>query len=465
MDLPEIAIRVFQYLDPPDLARIHRACRSWHAILLSHTNAVWEHSAARMSPIPGKLHERRDWETWQDVVRLRYCWGVVLPWMADRSKAVGDAAITVSTTVAGIKMDNHKVTVMDSYGSGRYDCVNTQQTGRHVFFTETQSKTCCAVDISEDSDSPRGVVQVIEPSTTTPRWRLQRACHSDLVPCHEGKGWISFWYADSRTCAGRVRAIEDEYCQGQLYGRSYACFNPNWSDDEADHADASHAVRMWDLTNPEKPSIKWEAKFAAHIVDVAHNGMLVAVAYGSLLENDDETDNDDTETVGRGDSESVFGVEFRSCETGELIRQCPDSNWQDIIFLFCTRTHCLCVRAPEDGQVVTIIDLATGLVVAEVDLMNTFTKQYGGLHVNEDETLLMLWSSSNKLAVLDLLTGTSVIATRSDDEDLFVTWRRGVWVVVERDTATEGLHADGRRFAVQWKALAANEEIQSYQAM
>ncbi|KAJ3156984.1 hypothetical protein HDU89_002393 [Geranomyces variabilis] len=463
MDLPEIAVRVFEYLDPAGIARAHRVCRSWHAVLLNNVNAVWANSAARMSPIPGVLPKRCEWETWQDVVRLKYCWGVVLPRMAKESREEGETAampvVTVPTTVAGIRGQN-RVTVLDSYNSGSYstvrDSVHTQQTGRHVFFTETQNKTVRAVDISEDTDSPLGVPHVIEASKSATAWRLQRAVHSDLVPCHESNGWMSFWYADSRTCATRVRAIEDEYCQGQLYGRSYACFNPRWSDEPSDNADAAHAVRMWDLSNPDKPFIKWEARTAAHIVDVAQNGMLVAVAYGSLLDDDDENADE-----GNENSDSVFGLEFRSSETGELIRSCPDSNWQDIIFLICTRTHCLCVRALDDGQIVTIVDLATGLVVGAFDLRNTFTRNYGGLHLNEDESMLMLWSSGNQLAVLDLLNGRAVIATRKDDDESFETWRKGMWVVIENENA----QTKDPRFVIAWKALAAKEEIKSYSAM
>ncbi|KAJ3175680.1 hypothetical protein HDU87_005822 [Geranomyces variabilis] len=463
MDLPEIAVRVFEYLDPAGIARSHRVCRSWHAVLLNNVNAVWENSAARMSPIPGVLPKRCEWETWQDVVRLKYCWGVVLPRMAKESREEGEtAAIPVAmvpTSVAGIKAQS-RVTVLDSYDSGSYSTVrgsvHTQQTGRHVFFTETQNKNVRVVDISEDTDSPLGVPHVIEASKSATAWRLQRAVHSDLVPCHESNGWMSFWYADSRTRAGRVRAIEDEYCQGQLYGRSYACFNPRWSDEPGDNTDAAHAVRMWDLSNPDEPFIKWEAKTAAHIVDVAQNGMLVAIAYGSLLDDDDDNAGEEYERP-----DSVFGLEFRSSETGELIRRCHDSNWQDIIFLICTRTHCLCVRALEDGQIVTIVDLATGLVVSEFDLRDTFTRNYGGLHLNEDETMLMLWASSNDLAVLDLLTGTSVIAARKRDDDLYETWRKGIWIVMERENARK----ERPRFVVMWKALAAKDEVKSYSAM
>ncbi|TPX58802.1 hypothetical protein PhCBS80983_g02907 [Powellomyces hirtus] len=469
MDLPEIAVKVFQYLEPVALSRCERACRAWHACLAANTNAVWVRAAAELSPEPGMLPARRTWETWKDVVRLKHCWGRTLPKMAAESRDQrGELDVrNAPTVVDGIRWNGageggedsekvsadgrNRVTVMDSYSAGSFrDCIQTQQIGPNVVFTVMGVRDVRAIDIRASSEKTLSVALPVAACHREPP-RLQRVFLSDMVPLHEGMGWMSFWDAQTLQQIARFRAITDDYCQGQLCGSSYACFNPRWSDDGDEEVDARRTVRMWKLEDPQCPRVAWNAQLPSHVVDVAQNGSVVACAFGSLLDLAESEDDEDSED----DEHHLFGLEFRSARTGNLIRPVPDlTGVQDIIFLTMTRFHCLVVRAPNNGQVVTIVDLATAEVVHEIDLKLSFTRTYGGLHVSDDETMLILWSSSNQLACLDLLRGTWSLHQRTVDDELFDKWAYGVWVAVEKDRrGAQESDSDVQRYTVVWKCI------------
>lgn len=276
---------------------------------------------------------------------------------------------------------------------------------------------------------------------------------------------MSFWEpGDELQCRARFRAIEDEYCQGQLYGNWYACFNPRWTDDESETVDARQTIRLWNLDNPAQPVVAWNAALPSHVVDVALNDSLVACAYGSLLSEDEDAEPGD----------GLFGLELRSASTGEFVRKVPAlTGVEDVIFMIMTRFHCLVVRAADDGELVTIVDLASTNVVYVIDLTESFIYSYGGLHVSDDESMLVLWSSSDRLACVDLLRGAWTLHERTAD-DLREKWHYGVWVAIENDPGDEqeadpnpepGNVSRTTRYGVSWKAIGVPVEPRVHQAL
>ncbi|TPX63145.1 hypothetical protein SpCBS45565_g06829 [Spizellomyces sp. 'palustris'] len=347
---------------------------------------------------------------------------------------------------------------MDSYSSSETrDYIQTQAVGPHIVYAITGISHIGTFDIRASSVSAPSIKLPAASLQHPPR--LQRVFHSTLIPVHEGMGWMSFWDPQHIDLQGRFRAIDDEYCQGQLYECLYACFNPRWSDDESETVDARRIVRLWDVKCPSRPILSWNAKLPGHVVDVALNDSLVACAYGSRLDAE-------AGPIDNAEDIPVFGLEFRSVATGDLVRPVPAlSGVQDVIFLVMTRFYCLVVRAPDDGQLVTVVDLATGNVAHEINLMESFIRTYGGLHVKDDETMLMLWASSNRLACLDLIRGCWTLHERKRDE-LFEKWHYGVWVAIEQTenvSNRDKVHStngkmkssmpDKSRFRVIWKAI------------
>ncbi|KNC98670.1 uncharacterized protein SPPG_06353 [Spizellomyces punctatus DAOM BR117] len=469
MDLPEIALRVFCYLDSISLVRCERVCRDWSSLLIQNENHLWCAFAAALSPVNGRLPHRLEWETWKDIVRLKHAWDKVLPKLTAESRRLHDPAeylqeaptivgeVVVDTT--GHNKDRRsKVSVMDSYSSSETrDYIQTQAVGPHIVYAITGISHIGTFDIRASSISAPSIKLPATSFQHPPR--LQRVFHSTLIPVHEGMGWMSFWDPRHTDRQGRFRAIDDEYCQGQLYEHLYACFNPRWSDDESETVDARRIVRLWDVKCPSQPILSWNAQLPGHVVDVALNDSLVACAYGSRLDAE-------AGPIDNAQDTPVFGLEFRSVVTGDLVRSVPAlSGVQDVIFLVMTRFYCLVVRAPDDGQLVTVVDLATGNVAHEINLMESFIRTYGGLHVKDDETMLMLWSSSNRLACLDLIRGCWTLHERKRDE-LFEKWHYGVWVAIEQNEhvcnrvkvlGTNGTIkssiSDKSRFRVIWKAI------------
>ncbi|KAJ3019502.1 hypothetical protein HKX48_002035 [Thoreauomyces humboldtii] len=228
----------------------------------------------------------------------------------------------------------------------------------------------------------------------------------------------------------------------------YICFNPLWSDDLEAEVDARQTVRMYDVSseglsdNLGTPArICWNATLPAHVVDLASNGSIVACAYARLTENDTPTLPDAGE----------FGVELRCAETGEFLRTIGElAGVDDVIFLDITRFHCLVVRASDAGQLVTVVDLQSARIVYEVDLKLSFTRTFGGIHISDDETFMLLWSSSNHLAVIDLLRGTWTLHAHVEvDEEMLESWPYGVWFCREHPDAG----FEERRYTVGWKAI------------
>ncbi|KAI9092858.1 hypothetical protein DFS34DRAFT_652817 [Phlyctochytrium arcticum] len=445
MDVPDVALRVFSFLDSRTLGRAECVCRDWQRLLEDNVNLLWAHHALDSSPLPGTFPHRLSCETWKDLVRVNHCWNFVLPRLTAETLAPEkpkqfSALAPIVTAGIEVKQDA-SVIIMDSYSAtDTRDYIQTQAVGSSVIYAVTGLSHVNVLDIKQDS--------ITQPSRhlladTTPRQpRLHRVVRSKVVPVHEGAGVVSFCSPSDATHRVRFRAINDEYCQGQMCGDMYACFNPRWSDDPHEVIDARKQVRLWDLSLPS-PAIRWNATLPYHVVDVALNDCIVACAYGALLEGDDAED--------RPDLADKFGIELRSIFTGEFISTIPEmSGVHDVIFLIMTRFHLLVVRMPEGGQKITVVSLRTSKIVCEIDLMQSFIMTYGGCHVNDDETILMLWSSLDQLACIDLILGECAIFECDRSEASSVNWPYGIWVALQ--SKNKKLRSR-KRAQVMWKAI------------
>ncbi|KAI8996116.1 hypothetical protein BC832DRAFT_300677 [Gaertneriomyces semiglobifer] len=452
MDLLDIAISVFHFLDKVSLVRCERVCKAWKRILDDNAQGLWQAHVAEVSPVQGQLPVKLPSQTWKDVLKVRRGWDHIFNDLAQKSSIASVDPIVANVLVEDMPdmedRPNEDFVIMSSYGSSRSRLVvQSEAIGPYFLYAtpqgEKQRKMYVGnLDVRQATSTQ--AKRLLPPTTPGPP-RLQPAGHASAIPVHEGDGWMSFWDPKTGECKCRFRAIDDRWCQGRLYGNLYACFNPSWVDDVSEFADARRSVRVWNLEDPEVPRIQWEVETPSHIVDVAHNDAVIACAYGSSFV-DDEPDPD-----------SPFGLEIRSVKTGEFIRNVPALNGaSDVMFLAITNFHIIISRAPVT-QILAVVSIKAGELLYEINLMTSFAREWCGMNISGDGRTVILWSTKNMLAVVDLVNEDWNLYHREVevDDEAEEQWDFGVWAVVR--TGGEPTRASRRNHLVVWRAIGGLE--------
>ncbi|KAJ3057129.1 hypothetical protein HK097_000057 [Rhizophlyctis rosea] len=315
---------------------------------------------------------------------------------------------------------------MGSYSLDNKHYIQPQSTSSHAL-VHCEGYPIGSVSLAAPSNIPY-IPLKIQPRSERQEPIPQRLTRSKWIPVSEGVGHISIWDPSHPALITSFRAINEFYVQGHLCGTRYACFNPRWAAEE-ENVDCFQSIRMWDI-NAEEKSAKaaWTVRLPGHIVDVAINEQMVACAYGSLISDENLAETHTTAPL-LDDEDRVFGLQFRDVRDGSLIGSAPAfEDVTDIICIALTRFYCVVTKAEgsQGGQAVLLVDLKSGDIVFEIDLATMFIEGYGGLRVSDCETYMLLWSSRNQLAVIDLEEGVWRLCERKVDGDAD-EWPFGFW--------------------------------------
>ncbi|KAI8928392.1 hypothetical protein BC831DRAFT_510026 [Entophlyctis helioformis] len=293
-----------------------------------------------------------------------------------------------------------------------------------------------------------------------------RSFRSNLIPINAGKGFVSLWDPVAGVCVSTFKAIEDP-CQGQLVDNAFLCFNLQWSSESS----VGRVVNCWDVTDPRKPVLAWSTRHPHHVVDVAVNAWTVAIAFGTFVDEADSDDSDDNDDSSDSDSDgssrdedsdasrsqaasvgatnttantttasappssppavtspttpvspagprpSPFSVELRCRKTGSFLRRIDVlTGIRNILCLNATRFHLFVLRATHDGTRILVVDLQNGSFVSDINLMRSFIRSYGGVQISANERLMILWSTANRVAVIDVIAKRWRLFGKLDDE-------------------------------------------------
>ncbi|KAJ3042934.1 hypothetical protein HDV00_006241 [Rhizophlyctis rosea] len=412
---------------------------------------------------PNTAPPKWDDETWKHVCKRRWQWAVLFPQLAKQSVGMvglaGDIVeqeegLDVSSLIlwngdaieqrklAGIDTcidgfgpnariqddadEDPFITVIGSYTSDENHYIGPQSSFHHAI-VQCDGHYVGAFDISQPSTTP---YTFLDPQPHKHPLTPQRLTRSKWIPINEGNGYISIWDPSTPSRVTNFRAVEEFYVQGHLCGNRYACFNPRWASEEED-VDCFQSIRLWAIEEQNGTARPvWTVRLPGHIVDVAVNEHMVACAYGSLI-SDENLDETHTTAPLLPPEDRVFGLQFRDIKDGSLLLDAPAfRDITDIICIALTRFYCVVTKAEgsNGGQAVLLVDLKSGDIVFEVELATMFIEGYGGLRISDCETYMLLWSSRNQLAVIDLEHGAWRLCERKVS-DVAEEWVFGFWAV------------------------------------
>ena len=366
-----------------------------------------------------------------------------LPQLVKEEESSINSQIVIETIrpTASIIDTKHEVIIVDSLANDTDRTYTTTRYCNNGIVCVQANGPIRAYSLSMDDDFHQGIqfpiINLLDDSQR-PWPPIFRSFRSNLLPVNAGYGRVTLWDLKTNECVCTFEAIKDS-CQGQLVDTTFACFNLQWAPDSS----MGRIVNCWNVAAPSKPSLMWNTEHIFHVVDVAVNSFVVAIALGTFVETeDDETRPQSSPDTIDSSTSSPFSVELRNIADGSFLYKIdPLSGIRNILCMNLSRYNLFILRATHDGTKVFVVDLASRAVISSFNLVKTFIRAFGGIQVSSNEALLIMWSTNNTVAVIDLVYGN----WRQFEVEQNDAYRFGFWVLSGNNRLDD--------MTMNWKAI------------